>query len=245
MMTILDRPEDLALGYLLNQNMLQRDDARDRRRVRRRPAASWWCGPSARPISREAEEEDADLRLRPGHRLRRPDGGFRGEAPSGGGAADVLAVPAAAPDQHLADASTWRPARSMAARSASRTGRWSTWRMSAATTRWTRSRAGCSAHATPRRQDLLHHRPPDLGDGHQDRADGHPDPGLAVRLHRLGGGAGARGGADPDRPLQGQALPRARRRGAHRLRRRPRHVRRRARSTGGRTARRCGRRMRP
>src|SRR6478672_543389 len=27
MMTILDRPEDLALGYLLNQGMLRRDDA--------------------------------------------------------------------------------------------------------------------------------------------------------------------------------------------------------------------------
>ena len=72
-----------------------------------------------------------------------------------------------------------------------------------------------------RRQDLLHDRAADLGDGHQDRADGDPDPDLALRLHRLGGRAGAPGRADADRTRQGPALCRAVRHRAHRLRRRP------------------------
>ena len=71
-----------------------------------------------------------------------------------------------------------------------------------------------------RRQDLLHHRPPDLRDGDQDRADGDSDPDLALGLHRLGGRACAAGRAHPDRPRQGQAVRGARRRRAHRLRRR-------------------------
>ena len=37
-----------------------------------------------------------------------------------------------------------------------------------------------------RGQDLLHHRPPHLRDGDQDGPDGHPDPGLALRLHGVG-----------------------------------------------------------
>ena len=78
------------------------------------------------------------------------------------------------------------------------------------------------------RQDLLHDRAADLGDGDQDRADGHPDPDLALGLYRLGGRTGAPGRAHPDRPRQGQAVCRARRRRAHRLRRRPARDRRRA-----------------
>ena len=38
----------------------------------------------------------------------------------------------------------------------------------------------------PRGQDLLHHRPADQRDGDQDGADAHPDPDLALGLHRLG-----------------------------------------------------------
>ena len=37
-----------------------------------------------------------------------------------------------------------------------------------------------------RRQDFLHHRAAHLGDGDQDRAHGHSDPDLALGLHRLG-----------------------------------------------------------
>jgi hypothetical protein len=69
-----------------------------------------------------------------------------------------------------------------------------------------------------RQDDLLHHRPPDLGDGDQDRAHGHPDPGLALGFHRMGRRARPQGRADPDRPGARQALRRARRRGPHRLR---------------------------
>ncbi len=87
------------------------------------------------------------------------------------------------------------------------------------------------------RQDLLHHRPADLGNGDQDGADGYPDPGLPLRLHRLGRGTREGGRPDADRPLQGPALRRAGRAGAHRLRRRP-ELRRggNRRSTGARTA---------
>ncbi len=73
---------------------------------------------------------------------------------------------------------------------------------------------------SPGRQDLLHHRPADLGDGDQDRADGHPDPDLALRLYRLGRRPRAPGRAHPDRPGQGEAVCCARRQRAHRLRRR-------------------------
>ena len=70
------------------------------------------------------------------------------------------------------------------------------------------------------RQDLLHDRPADLGDGDQDRADADPDPDLALGLYRLGRRSGAPGRAHPDRPRQGQALRGAGRQRAHRLRRR-------------------------
>ena len=76
-------------------------------------------------------------------------------------------------------------------------------------------------HASPRGQDLLHHRPPDLGDGDQDRQDGYPDPRLPLRLHRLGRRPRAQGRPDPDRPRPRQALRRAGRRRAHRVRRGP------------------------
>ena len=73
-----------------------------------------------------------------------------------------------------------------------------------------------------RGQDLLHHRAADLRDGHQDGADGDPDPDLALRLYRLGGRTGAPGRADPDRPRARQTLRRAVGRGAHRIRSGPR-----------------------
>ena len=73
-------------------------------------------------------------------------------------------------------------------------------------------------HARARTKDLLHHRPPHLRDGDQDRADGHPDPGLALRLHGLGRRAGAQCGPHADRPRARQALRRALGRGPHRVR---------------------------
>jgi hypothetical protein len=75
-----------------------------------------------------------------------------------------------------------------------------------------------------RRQDSLHHRTAHLRDGDQDRAHGHSDPGLALGLHRLGRRAGAAGRADAGRARARQALHRAVRRGAHRVRPEPRYV---------------------
>ena len=156
------------------------------------------------------QKAHADVRLRPGHRLRRPDGGDRR-----GRAAEEAQLRTSwlyrlthaintTPSLYLG------PAPSTAACSCKRIGRSSTWRMSAAITPSTRSQAGCSVTANGRGQDLLHDRPPHLRDGDQDGAHGHPDPGLALRLHRLGRRARAQGRADADRPRQGQALPRPR-----------------------------------
>ncbi len=61
-----------------------------------------------------------------------------------------------------------------------------------------------------------------LGDGDQDGADGDSDPGLALRLHRVGRRSRAAGRADAGRPHPRQALHRAVGRGAHRLRPEPR-----------------------
>ena len=74
-MTINDYPEYLALGYLLNQNMLLPDDVvtgvdYDEELVRRRRAHQ-----AQDQLREEAQEEGADLGLRAGHRVRRPDGG--------------------------------------------------------------------------------------------------------------------------------------------------------------------------
>ena len=93
MMTIGDRPDYLALGYLLNQNMLRPDDAVTAVEhdpelevvVVRTAAANGFRG--------EAQEEGEDLGLRPGHRVRRPDGAVRpGPAAERRRASNVLAL---------------------------------------------------------------------------------------------------------------------------------------------------------
>ncbi len=149
MMTIGDHPDYLAVGYLLNQNMLRADDritgidydeeTRDRRRAHR----------SRDRFRGQTAQEDADLGLRPGHRVRRSDGEVRGGparpatrccAPPGS-----MRFPARSTPRR---ASISPPARSMAACCARRTGRSSIWRMSAATTRSTRSPATCTSTAS-------------------------------------------------------------------------------------------------
>ena len=52
MMTIGDHPDYLAVGYLLNQNMLRPDDRIIGDRLRRRASRPSSCAPTARPISR-------------------------------------------------------------------------------------------------------------------------------------------------------------------------------------------------
>ena len=159
MMTILDRPEDLALGYLLNQNMLKRGDAvsgveyddelgvvvvrtearTDFERKLRKKTLTSGCAQGT--AFGDLLEDFAEARL--------PAVG-RGAGRPGSTGCCTGSTPCRR--------SIWRPARSMAARCASATGRWSTWRMSAGTTRWTRSRAGCSA--TTRRRATRCSTPP-------------------------------------------------------------------------------------
>ena len=89
----------------------------------------------------------------------------------------------------------------------------------------------------PGRQDFLHHRPAHLRDGDQDREDAHPRAGLALGLHGLGRGAGAQGRAHADRPRARQALRGARRaRSASSSTPIPRRPRTRTRSTPARAA---------
>ena len=73
-----------------------------------------------------------------------------------------------------------------------------------------------------RRQDALHHRAADLGDGDQDGVDGHSGARLALGLYRLGGGDCARGWPYADRADARAALCLPVGRGAAFARRRPR-----------------------
>ena len=77
MMTIGDRPDLLAVGYLLNQNMLKADDEITAVEYEEDIATVVVRTRRADQLRGQAEEEDPDLRLRPGHGVRRPDGGVR------------------------------------------------------------------------------------------------------------------------------------------------------------------------
>ena len=165
-----------------------RDRLRRRARDRRRPH---------RPRDRfrgQAKQEDADLGLRPGHRVRRSDGEVRrGSARSRGGAADLVALRADPQDQHRAEP-------------LSRRGR-DPWLRVVRRGPAAALHGGCRPAQRDRqdrrlyapepglagRQDLLYDRPADLGDGDQDGADGHPDPDLALGVYRLGRRSGAAG----------------------------------------------------
>ena len=93
MMTIGDYPDLLAVGYLLNQNMLSRDD--------RLTGIDYDDDLDVVVVRTEREtdyeeklqEEGPHLGLRPGHRLRRPDGRiFRDRARRVGPDQDLLAL---------------------------------------------------------------------------------------------------------------------------------------------------------
>ena len=77
MMTIGDRPDLLAVGYLLNQNMLKADDEINRHRIRGGHRHRRGAHQAPDRLRGQAEEEDPDLGLRPGHRVRRPHGRIR------------------------------------------------------------------------------------------------------------------------------------------------------------------------
>ena len=147
MMTIGDHPDYLAVGYLLNQNMLRPEDriigidyddeidtvvVRTERetdfedKLKKKTLTS---GCAQGTVFGDLMERFDEIRLDPER-----------------GAADLVALCADAQDQHGARACISRPARSTAACCARRTGRCSTWRMSAGTTRSTRSPATCTSN---------------------------------------------------------------------------------------------------
>ena len=156
MMTIGDHPDYLALGYLLNQNMLKRGDVVEGRSIMTRSSKSWWCARRrAHQFRGEAEEEDADLRLRPGHRFWRPDGGDRRGSncprPNCARAGSTLLTRKinTTPSLYLEAGAIHGCVLCEAA-----TGPWSIWRTSAATTRSTRSPAACGSTHRRRGQDF-------------------------------------------------------------------------------------------
>src|SRR5215472_3580424 len=120
-MTINDYPEYLALGYLLNQNMLSPDDV---------VTGVDYDEELAVVVVRTERATDYEQKLKKKVQT-------SGCAPRG----SIRSLTRSTRRRP----STSRRARSMAACSRTRTGRWSTWKTSAATTRSTRSPAGCSS----------------------------------------------------------------------------------------------------
>ena len=102
MMTIGDYPEYLALGYLLNQNMLKYDDVVTEVEYDDDLQVVVVRTEHHTNFEAEAEEAHADLGLRAGHRVRRSAGGGRKRRAAEGGAAHLLALPDDACDQHHA-----------------------------------------------------------------------------------------------------------------------------------------------
>ena len=206
MMTISDYPDYLALGYLLNQNMLRPDDVVTGVDYDEDLAVVVVRTERQTNFEDKLKKQHADQRLRPGHRLRRPDGGARRASRcrrrrlktswlyrlTHAINTDALALSRGRRDPRLR------------AR-ARRTGRSSTWRMSAATTPSTRSPAGCSATGEGGGDKIFYTTGRLTSEMViKTRAHGHPDPRLALRLHRLGRRARPAMRADADRPRQGK-----------------------------------------
>ena len=91
-MTIDDYPDYLALGYLLNQNMLRPDDIVTGVDYDDELAVVVVRTERATDYEDEAEEEGTDLWLCPGHGVRRSDGSDRGGAAARRRAAHILAL---------------------------------------------------------------------------------------------------------------------------------------------------------
>ena len=204
MMTIGDHPDYLAVGYLLNQNMLRPDDeitgidhdaelelvvVRTKRRTDyedklKKKVRTSGCaqgtvfGDLMERLRRRSAAGDAVLRTTWLYALTQQDQHPAVALPQGRRHPRLRALrgrPAAALHGGCRPAQRGRQDRRLHVPA--------------------RDRAG--------RQDLLHDRPADLGNGDQDRADAHPDPDLALGLHCLGRGAGAPSGAHADRTGQG------------------------------------------
>jgi hypothetical protein len=213
MMTILDRPEDLAVGYLLNQGMLRAEDAIEDVQydddlgvvVVRTPVRTDFeeklskktltSGCAQGTAFGDLMEGFAEIRLDPDARL------------STGGLYRLLHRINTIPSLYLEGRRHPRLRAGRGRAPALLHGGCRPPQRGGQDRRLDAPRAGA-------RQRLLHHRAPHLGDGDQDGAHGHPILVSPLGLHRLGRRAGARGQADPCRSLQGPALHRARGRGA-------------------------------
>ena len=209
MMTIGDYPEYLALGYLLNQNMLKYNDA---------VTEVEYDDDLQVVVVRTEHHTNFEAKLK---KRTQTSGCAQGTA-----FGDLLeAVESVAlPKAELRTSWLYQMTQTINTMPSlyleagaihgcvlcKRASRSATPRTSAATTPSTRSPAGCTATASSRRQDPVHHRAPDVGDGDQDGAHGHSDPGVALRLHRLGRRSRPPGRPDTGRPRARKALHRAR-----------------------------------
>jgi len=192
MMTIGDYPEYLALGYLLNQNMLKYDD-----------------------IVTEVEYDD-DLQVvvvRTEHHTnfeqklkKRTQTSGCAQGTAFGDLLEAIESVALPPAElrtswlyQMTHAINTMPSLYLEAGAihgcvlCKQVRRSATPRTSAVTTPSTRSRAGSTATASIPPTRSLHHGTADLRDGDQDGADGNSDPGVAVGLYRLGRRSGAAG----------------------------------------------------
>ena len=222
-MTIGDYPEYLAIGYLLNQNMLLPDDivtgvdydedlavvvVRTKRKTNyekklKKKVQTSGCAQGT--VFGDLMEVLEDVKL--------PDAEL----------AHLVALCADPQDQHHAVALS-RGRRDPRLRAGGqRTGRWSTWRTSAATTRSTRSPAGCSSTACGRDDKIFY----TTGRLTSEMVIKTVRMGIPILVSRSGFTAwgvelARKAESDADRPRARQALRRARRRGPHRVRPGPR-----------------------
>ena len=149
-MTIGDYPDYLAIGYLLNQNMLRPDDV---------VTGVDYDEDLAVAVVRTERETDYEEKLQKQAQTSGCAQGtvfgdlmelIEGATLPAAELAHLVALCADPQDQHHAVALSRGRRDPWLRAGAARTGRWSTWRTSAATTRSTRSRAGCSRTACRR-----------------------------------------------------------------------------------------------
>ena len=218
MMTINDYPEYLALGYLLNQNMLKPDDmvteveydddlqvavVRTERntnyeqKLKKRTLTSGCAQGTAFGDLMEALESielpEAELRTSWLYQMTRTINTIPSLYLEAGAIHGCVLCRQGEPLCYMEDVGRHNAVDKLAG--------------------WMYRQAGRS-----RRQDPLHDRQAHLGNDHQDGANGHSYPGLAVGLHRLGGLASASGWVDTRRQGARQALYGSFRRESNRLR---------------------------
>ena len=184
LMTLGHAPEALAIGYLRNQRLVD-VDRRHRRGAGRLGDRLGRRHHAFEKAAAGARQEDRDHRLRPGHGVRRPDGGDRPDqaaqrrVPRGQRSVRAAREGAQARDHLQAGR------RGARLRARHHRGRDPDVRRGRRPPQ--RGRRDRRLHVARRDrrlgQGVLHHRPAHLRDGDQVRADAHPVPGLALGAH--------------------------------------------------------------